>query len=333
MIIYVEYQAKNYLQTKKIINQFPNAEIIFIRNYKNILNKTIPFNINLKPSFVIAKLTSDIVDKAPKWYWFNNDLSFVFKTSLNCIFDCEYCFLKWAFKNNIPVYFVNYDDIKTEIKNTIKSKIKRNSKLEYKNRMWFYSSDYSDILWMNSISWFIEEFVPFFEKFNNVMMEIRTKSANIQPILKLWFIPKNTEISFSLNPQELIEKYEKWTSNLKERLDSINILLEKWYNVGLRFLPLLPVKNYKYIYEKFIEHIKNTIQLEKISSVFVSWLLYTKDDYKRILKRKPDLDVLYFLEEEDDNFVRASKNFREYIYKLFLQISKEYYVCLDKKDL
>jgi hypothetical protein len=38
---------------------------------------------------------------------------------------------------------------------------------------------------MNYISNFLEEFVPFFEKFENVMMEIRTKSANIKPILDL----------------------------------------------------------------------------------------------------------------------------------------------------
>jgi hypothetical protein len=38
---------------------------------------------------------------------------------------------------------------------------------------------------MNAISGFLEEFVPFFEQFDNVMMEVRTKSANIKPILDL----------------------------------------------------------------------------------------------------------------------------------------------------
>jgi hypothetical protein len=40
-------------------------------------------------------------------------------------------------------------------------------------------------------------------------MEIRTKSSNIKPLLDLGFVPKNTEIAFSLNPQILIDKYEK----------------------------------------------------------------------------------------------------------------------------
>jgi hypothetical protein len=41
------------------------------------------------------------------------------------------------------------------------------------------------------------------------MMEIRTKSNNIKPLLDLGFVPKNTEIAFSLNPQILVDKYEE----------------------------------------------------------------------------------------------------------------------------
>jgi len=40
-------------------------------------------------------------------------------------------------------------------------------------------------------------------------------------------VPKNTEIAFSLNPQELIEKYEKKTTSLDERLQAIQTLLDK----------------------------------------------------------------------------------------------------------
>jgi len=40
-------------------------------------------------------------------------------------------------------------------------------------------------------------------------------------------VPKNTEFAFSLNPQELIDKYEKGTSNLEDRIKAINTLLEK----------------------------------------------------------------------------------------------------------
>jgi len=343
MIIYIEQQVKDYPQTKKIIEKFKNADIVWIKNYKNIFDKNIAWNQSLKPSFVVAKLNSSSILKAPDGYGHNNHQAYFLKTSLNCIFDCSYCFLKWAFKNDIPVYFVNYEDIKEEVLEKVNNLVKENKnsnndyelKLKqneaYKNKIWFYSSDYSDILWMNGVSWFLEEFVPFFEQFDNVMMEVRSKSANIQPILDLWFVSENTEFAFSLNPQELIGKYEKWTSSLDDRIKAINTLIEKWYKVGLRFLPLLPVKNYEKIYTEFVEEIKSKIPYEKVASTFVSGLLYTKDDYKNILKKYPDLDILYFLQEEDELFIRESRKVRDFFYNLFSQLDKQCFICLDEK--
>ena len=84
---------------------------------------------------------------------------------------------------------------------------------------------------------------------------------------KLWFIPKNTEIAFSLNPQELIDKYEQKTPSLDKRIASINTLLDKWFKIWLRFLPLLPVKNYKEIYTEFVDKIKKEIDISKINSI------------------------------------------------------------------
>lgn len=345
MQIYIEEQAKNYPQTQKILQKFKNYEIIYIKNYKNIFDKSTPNNISLKPSFVVAKLNSSAITKAPDGYGHNNKQAYFLKTSLNCIFDCSYCFLKWAFKNDIPVYFVNYEEIKNSIKLKVKSiklnkdstsiinndyELKLKQDIDYKDKIWFYSSDYSDILWMDGISWFLENFVPFFEQFENVMMEVRTKSANIKPILDLWFVPSNTEFAFSLNPQELIEKYEFWTSSLDDRIKAINILLEKGYKVGLRFLPLLPVKNYEKIYTDFVNYIKNQIDYKKISSTFVSGLLYTKQDYKNILKKYPNLDILYMLDEDDGIFIRESRKVRDFFYNLFKELDKECFICLDK---
>jgi len=57
-----------------------------------------------------------------------------------------------------------------------------------------------------------------------VYLEIRTKSINISNILYYNSI-KNIEIAFSLNPQEIIESYEKGTASLSERIKAINTLL------------------------------------------------------------------------------------------------------------
>ncbi len=346
MIIYIEKEISDLEITKIIIGKFKNANIIFIDNYKNIFSKTLPKNSN-KWSFVLAKIKTDSILEAPKNYGHNNINSYFLKTSLNCVFNCSYCYLKWAFKNDIPIYFLNYDEIKSQIEKKINSISNLNNKWKneyldndyelrlktykgYKNKIWFYSWDYSDIIWANSITRFLENFVEFFEKFDNSMMEVRTKSSNIKDILDLWFVPKNTEFAFSLNPQNLIESYEFWTSSLKDRIKAINKLLGLWYKVWLRFLPLLPVKNYKKIYSEFVALIKENIDMNKITSCFASGLLYTKKDYKVMLKKYPKLDLLYKLQKEKDGFFREEKEVRDFFYKLFKSLDEKCFICLDE---
>ena len=102
MIIYIEKQAKDYSQTKQIIEKFKNSNIVWIDNYKNLFDKK--FSWSIENCFIVAKLNSDAITDAPDWYGHNNKTSYFFKTSLNCIYNCSNCFLKWAFKNEIPVY-------------------------------------------------------------------------------------------------------------------------------------------------------------------------------------------------------------------------------------
>lgn len=320
MILYIEKQAIDYNQTKKIIQKFKNSKIIYIDNYKNIFDKDLSY-LKTGKSLIVAKLNSPSITEAPAWYG-HTESSFFIKTSLNCIYDCSYCYLKWAFKNENMVVFVNYDDIKKQILDKVKT-------LDKTKVHRFYSWDYSDILWMDMFTDFIKEFTIFFEQFENIKMEIRTKSSNIKSILDLWFIPKNTEIAFSLNPQSLIDKYEKWTSNLTSRLEAIKKLQDLWFLVWVRYLPLLPVKDYEKIYGDFIDLISNYIDVNKTHSSFASGLLYTKKDYNKILSKYKTLDILHMLELNDDWFYRESKKVRDTFYTMFKKLDKKCILCLE----
>ncbi|MDR2411344.1 MAG: hypothetical protein LBD88_01850 [Candidatus Peribacteria bacterium] len=55
MIIYVEKDTLEYLQTKKILERFKDSSVVYIDNYKSIFDKSYK-NINALKSIVIAKL-------------------------------------------------------------------------------------------------------------------------------------------------------------------------------------------------------------------------------------------------------------------------------------
>lgn len=323
MIIYVETSVISHLRTITILQKFPKADVIEILHYKNVFDKNTA-GLKEKKSLIIASLTSKAITQAPEWYGHTRQAYF-FKTSLNCIYDCKYCFLKWAFKTEHMVFFVNYEDIKIQISEHIKTL--QNSGI--KENIWMYSSDYSDIQGMDNISGFNHEFIDFFESFENVKMETRTKSWNIQSLLEIPYAPKNTEIAFSLNPQELIHRYETGTSSLDMRIKAINTLLDAGWQVWIRLLPLLPVKGYQQIYSDFFNEISTKIDLSKISSSFASGLLFTKRDYNTMLRKYPDLDILHTLSLEDDDFYRESKDIRNWFYTHIKSLDKKCMLCLE----
>lgn len=311
MLIYLEQQAKEYPLTKQILSRFSDANVVEIQHYKNVFDKKIDYPT--EKCLILAKSDRLKLFPVPENYGYQDAKAFFFVTQLNCVFDCAYCYLKGAFKNNFPVVFVNYEDIQAELK----TKILELRNGWYTGKIVFYASNYADLVGMEALSDFHQSFIPFFEQFENVLMETRTKSGNIQPLLDMDIVPKNTEIAFSLNPQVIIDEYERWASSLKSRVAAIKILQAKWWKVGLRFLPLLPVPGYVDLYDQFLRELCQEIDIKNVNSIFLATLIYNKQDWITIQKKEPEFILLKHLELGEDSLVRVSTSIRQKFDQLF----------------
>ena len=314
MLIYYELKIKDLPITKQIFNEFQNSEKIEIQHYKNLFDTKI-WDYKTKPLIILAKQDHISILPTPSNYGFPWK-SFFFKPSLNCFFNCKYCYLQWTFKNRFPVFFINYKDIQKEIIHQIQKE-----KLSWFNeQITFYASNYADLLATENISHFHENFLPFCETLpDNVLIETRTKSANITPLLNYaqnlkskWESPtQRMEIAFSLSPRIIAEKYELWTATLDEKLNAINQLLEKWFRVGLRFLPLLPIKDFQQIYSDFLDEVINKIDTNKISSITIAPLIFNQWDYNIFIKKyqnDSDFSFIKNLKENEHQLRTCSAN-------------------------
>lgn len=133
-------------------------------------------------------------------------------------------------------------------------------------------------------SGFNDFFLPRVDSMEGVMMESRTKSPSIQSLLTRT-PAKNVEIAYSLNPQEIIQTYERATAGLDKRIDNINALLDHGWKVGIRIMPLMPVDDYKNIYTQFIQTLREKVDIGRLHSVFIGGLMFTRKDYHRMRKR------------------------------------------------
>ena len=309
MLIYYESRIKDSPITKQIFDKFKNFEKIEIQHYKNLFDAKI-WNYRTEHLIILAKQEHIAILPTPPNYWFPWK-SFFFKPSLNCFFNCKYCYLQWTFRNRFPVFFLNYEDMQKEIIN----QIKKERENWFNDQITFYASNYTDLLATEDISHFHESFLPFCETLpDNVLIETRTKSANITPLLnyaKNWKPPtQKMEIAFSLSPRIIAEKYELWTATLDEKISSINQLIDKRFRIWLRFLPLLPVKNYQTIYEEFLDEVISKIDINKIDSIAIAPLIFNQWDYNILIKKYINDSDFSFIKnlEENEHQLRTCSN-------------------------
>ena len=116
--IYVEHSICNNKNVKEIIKKIKAKNIIKCQNYKEVFNlKKQNFVLQKKnPSMILAQKKKNLVLKTPAKFNIGSKNNYYFSHMLNCIFDCEYCFLQGMYRSANYVIFTNYNSFKNEIK-------------------------------------------------------------------------------------------------------------------------------------------------------------------------------------------------------------------------
>ena len=235
---------------------------------------------------------------------------------LNCIYDCNYCFLQGMFNSAHYVIFVNYDDFLLNIKDKLNNS---------SNNICFFSGYDCDSLALEDITGFIEYFVEKFVKLNNVTLEIRSKSTNIKSIKK--YHPSNKIIpAFSLNPENSITLHEQNTPKLINRINAIKELQNLGWNIGIRFDPFIWYGEISKM-SIFFEELFKSINKNRIHSVTIGNFRMTNSYLKRMVKIKPtdpyilEKQLLQILPSKNDDTEVKITNIKEKISE-FIEDSK-----------
>ena len=272
--IFVENNIFEHFRTRKLLNIIKARNIIKINHYGELFNRNRQnFRIQKDSlNYIIATKKNNLVMPVPRST--TSVEGYYFSHMYNCIYDCDYCFLQGHFNSAYHVYFINYEDFGEAI---------LNESIKTKTKLWFFSGYDCDSLASEKITGFAEYFVPFFSKLKNCILEIRTKSSRTTELLKIKPNP-NVVCAFSLNPQNLINVFEKGTPSLSRRIKSIKTLSENGWKIGLRFDPLILTKARKEDYLELFNLAVNCIPKSSIHSVSLGTLRLSESHHKKMLK-------------------------------------------------
>jgi len=315
--IYIEKHLLEHPRAKRILEKFTKKTVITCNHYGEVFNRK---NQNFRqqkqnPSLIIAEKKGKKVLPTPPEFGIGGKLNYYFSHLLNCPFDCRYCFLQGMYQSAHYVLFINYEDFMTEIKNTINNT---------SETCYFFSGYDSDSLAYDPISYFTQEFIPFFSQLNNCYLELRTKSANIRPLLK-HEAPDNCIVAFSLNPSSIADKIEHKAASTSKRLKAMQQLAQHGYTIGLRFDPLIYTENFEAVYRDLFMDIKKHLNVNSIHSISIGGLRFPSKMHDKLIKLYPESTLLHQARYPVGKNKSYKKTVEQHLIKTITEAVKEYF--------
>ena len=280
--IYIESEIRSHPRTKSILNRFSNARIVECERFGEVFNpKKQNFRLQKKkPALIIARKHRNFILDAPEGFGIGGRKNYYFSHMFNCIYDCRYCFLQGMYRSANYVLFVNYEDFQNEIKKIVE----QNPDDE---EITFFSGYDCDSLALEAITGFVREFLPFFQKHKRAVLELRTKSINVDELLNHEVIP-NCVVAYSFTPENISQKLEHGVPPVTRRIQTMEKLAEKGWQVGIRLDPLIYHEGYQKNYSELIQNIFHTIPVENIHSVSTGPMRFPEKMFYTIEQLYPD---------------------------------------------
>jgi spore photoproduct lyase len=186
------------------------------------------------------------------------------------------------------------------------------------------TGQYSDSLALDKKTGFSRRLIEFFADQDIHLLELKTKSAEVDHLLDLDHKGK-TVFAWSVNPEKIVKSDESGSVSLAERLNAAKKCSQAGYPVAFHFDPII-------FYEGWDKDYKEVVDLifSEIDSVGVAWISLGA------LRYHPDLPRLRITQGEtemgEDGKVRYLKSLRIEIFKKMHELirfhSKKVYVYL-----
>lgn len=308
--IYVEKSAVNFKTTMDILSKFQNSTEVYIDNYKDVFNRTKQdYNIQKRTqNLILAVQNNNFIYKGSDMCEDFGEKNFYYSSSiLNCMYGCEYCYLRGLYQSGNIVIFVNIDDfINKAIEESIDKKI------------YLCISYDSDLLAFENITGFVKKWIEAASQNENLLIEIRTKSTNFRAVKEL-SIPDNVIFAWTVLPDEVIKKYELKVPSLNDRLNSIKEATQKGVQVRLSIEPIMKISNFKEVYKKFAYEVFNVIDAAKIRDINVGSFRVKNEQLKRMRKLNPYSSIFAhkFVKIKDYSTYENCNEIEEYVRELF----------------
>jgi spore photoproduct lyase len=332
--IYLDEKAEKDVVSQSLLKALPNIPMEIVRDKKRLIKQffSMPDPIGIgKKHLLITHFYGRCLKPCPGT---SNHICcgyYVINAITNCPMDCSYCVLQGYLNNPFLTLYTNWDDFLQEIETFLTR--------DYPSLIRLGTGELSDSLALESIFPISQRLVPFFSERNHAILELKTKSANVNSLLHLEHQGR-TVVSWSLNPPQTIEEEEMRTASLEERIEAARKCQEKGYPLGFHFDPLIDHEGWERGYQETILQLFKQIDPKGVVWISLGGFRYPPKLKAVAEERFPKTKV--FLGElfpgKDAKF-RYLKEIRVEIYQKMVRWLREIdpdlfiYLCMESKEV
>jgi spore photoproduct lyase len=243
-----------------------------------------------------------------------------------CGFGCNYCSIQT---------FYQPSDISVD--RNLATKL-GNISLDPQKNYHICSGQSSDSLFVGDRFGVLTALLDFARRNPNIILELKTKSKNITALLKA-DVPRNIFVSWSLNPQAVIDHEEYFTAALSERLAAARSVADKGILTGFHLHPMIHYCGWQSDYNALIQKVMSMFSGKEIALVSFGTLTFIKPTIKNLRMKALPSKVLQMPLEEAAGKLSYPVRIKEKMFRTVWQAftpwhdSVFFYLCMENREL
>lgn len=277
--VYLE-EGLTHPVVEEILGHLPESRVVTIRHFKDVFNRGHQdFQVQKQDTaLILARKTEHFVyPGAPVCQSFGNEHFYYTSVLMNCLYDCEYCYLQGMYPGGHMVAFVNLEDYFSEIE-----------KLLRQHPVYLCVSFDTDLLAMEAVLGFGQRWCAFAKTHKALTIEIRTKGDAAYFLKRMeGHVPENVILAWTLSPQCVISAYEHRTACLERRLTAMKHAMDMGFHVRACFDPAILVQDFEKEYGSLIDQVFDKIPAQRLYDASIGTFRISQEYLKTMRRNRP----------------------------------------------
>jgi len=336
-LIFIEKSVQSLEWTETFLRKFPGAETAVIGTIKDVIedkrtDDPVSRYNSRRGSVFIVRSESGFVKICPCTKGYKRCGYWILNLGFGCPIDCSYCYLQMY--SNAPglILPANIEDYYRHI-DRFDRRVRRKTRIG--------TGEFTDSLALDRYTGYSSRLISFFRKTKNLVLELKTKSGDIDNILREE-AHDNVVISWSMNTPRMAERYEKGGINIGERIEAALRVAEKGYRIGFHFDPMVYYKGWKDDYKAVIEKMFSFDEIRKNTAWISLGTLRYVPGFKQVVEQRFAENLMFYEGEffvDTDGKLRYPRELRIDMYNKMIGWIRSFntscwiYPCMEPEEV